>query len=204
MARVRFSVNENSDEVTLSTTELLVSVNRRTGAVTFADKTGHILLQEAADGGKSLRPTAIEAQPTFISQQTFTSPPDEALYGLGQYQDGLWNWRGIPRQLQQINGQIGLPMIVSSKGYGLLWDNASLTDFNPVDNEVALTRENQTTTNAPQSREPVVSTWHGSFESREAGDYVVDATTDNNRVEFSVQLDGKERPASATISRRSI
>ncbi len=189
---VRFSVNENSDEVTLSTTELLVSVNRRTGAVTFADKTGHILLQEAADGGKAMTPTAIEAQPTFISEQTFNSPPDEALYGLGQYQDGLWNWRGIPRQLQQINGQIGLPMIVSSKGYGLLWDNASLTDFNPVDNEVALTRENQTTTNAPQSREPVVSTWHGSFQSREAGDYVVDATTDNNRVEFSVRLDGKE------------
>jgi len=189
---IRFSVNENSDEVSLSTTELLVSVKRRTGAITFADKSGRVLLQEAADGGKSMAPTAIEAQPTFIAEDRFISPPDEALYGLGQYQDGLWNWRGLPRQLQQINTQAGLPMIVSSKGYGLLWDNASLTDFNPMTNEVALAQETPAATNAPQGKTPAVSTWRGSFHNREPGEYVIFATTDNNRVEFSVQLDGKE------------
>lgn len=190
--RARFSAKENSEEITLFTGELIVSVNRRTGAITFADKAGRILLQELADGGKSMTPKTIDGAEMFESEQTFTSAPDEALYGLGQYQDGLWNWRGIPRQLQQINGQIGLPMIVSSKGYGLLWDNASLTDFNPMTNEIALTQESQPVTNAPQSKTPVISTWHGSFTNRDADEKYVYATTDSNRVEFSVWVGNRE------------
>ncbi|MGH8024716.1 MAG: TIM-barrel domain-containing protein, partial [Limisphaerales bacterium] len=64
---------------------------------------------------------------------------DEFIYGLGQFQDGVWNWRGMPEQLRQLNTQISIPMIVSSYGYGLLWNNASLTDFNPADRQVMLT-----------------------------------------------------------------
>ena len=51
---------------------------------------------------------------------------------------GLWNWRGVPLELRQANTTIALPMLVSTKGYGLLWDNASLTDFNPADQQIAL------------------------------------------------------------------
>ena len=190
--RVAFKVKETADDVILSTAEMQVSVNRHTGAASFFDKSGRILLQEPAGGGKSMTPVTLGEDQTFVSQQTFVCPPDEALYGLGQYQDGLWNWRGLPRRLEQINGQIGLPMIVSSKGYGLLWDNASLTDFNPMTNEVALTLESGAVPNAPKGKTPEVSTWHGTFTNQEAGEYVVFATTDNNRVEFTVQLDGKE------------
>ena len=67
------------------------------------------------------------------------SPADEYLFGLSVFQEGVWNWRGMPQQLRQFKLRYLLPMIVSSHGYGLLWNNASLTDFNPADQQVTLT-----------------------------------------------------------------
>ena len=61
----------------------------------------------------------------------FDSPKDEYLYGLGQFQDGYSNVRGLCRRLTQVNTQISIPMLLSSKGYGILWNNYGMTDFNP-------------------------------------------------------------------------
>ena len=70
---------------------------------------------------------------------TFASPTDEYLFGLGQFQDGYSNVRGLTRRLTQVNTQISLPMLISSKGYGVLWNNYGLTDFNPCSQSAALT-----------------------------------------------------------------
>ena len=50
---------------------------------------------------------------------TFSSPKDECLFGLGQFQDGYSNVRGLSRRLTQVNTQISIPMLISSKGYGM-------------------------------------------------------------------------------------
>ena len=71
---------------------------------------------------------------------TFTSPKDECLFGLGQFQDGYSNVRGLSRRLTQVNTQISLPMLISSKGYGILWNNYGLTDFNPCHQQVRLVK----------------------------------------------------------------
>ena len=70
----------------------------------------------------------------------FDSPKDECLFGLGQFQDGFSNVRGLSRRLTQVNTQISLPMLISSKGYGILWNNYGLTEFNPCERSVALTK----------------------------------------------------------------
>ena len=49
--------------------------------------------------------------------------------------------RGVTRQLTQVNTQIALPFIYSSKGYGLLWHQYGLTDFNPADSLVPLEKQ---------------------------------------------------------------
>lgn len=67
---------------------------------------------------------------------------DEYIYGTGQFQDGYLNIRGLTRRLTQVNTQISIPFILSSKGYGLLWNNYGLTDFNPADQFVELTPAN--------------------------------------------------------------
>ena len=69
---------------------------------------------------------------------TFDSPKDEFLFGLGQFQDGYSNVRGLSRRLTQVNTQISIPMLISSKGYGVLWNNYGLTEFNPCRQSVVL------------------------------------------------------------------
>ena len=69
---------------------------------------------------------------------SFDSPDDEFLYGLGQFQDGYSNVRGLSRRLTQVNTQISIPMLISSKGYGILWNNYGLTEFNPCSQSVSL------------------------------------------------------------------
>ncbi len=73
---------------------------------------------------------------------TFKSPKDEYLYGLGQFQDGYTNVRGLSRRLTQVNTQISLPMVLSSKGYGVLWNNYGMAEFNPSSESVSLKKGN--------------------------------------------------------------
>ena len=184
---VPFKVKANPDAVTIVTRNLRVQVSRGSGAVTFLDRAGNILLAENP-GARRFTPHG----EFFTAEDSFASPPDEFLYGLGQYQEGLWNWRGLPRELRQHNTTSVLPVLVSSKGYGLLWDNASLTDFNPPDNEVPLTPAEDSGTNAADSNALKISTWRGTFTSGASGEYVFFAKTDNNRGEFSVSVDDRE------------
>ena len=131
-------VTSNKTEVKMSTEVLTVTVDQRTAAVSFSRKDGTPLLAESKEGGKAFDvPSLFEAK-TWQVQQSFSSPPDEALYGLGQHQEGIFNLRGIPVRLHQANSNISIPVVLSSKGYGILWNNPSLTDFNPADQSIAI------------------------------------------------------------------
>ena len=68
----------------------------------------------------------------------FRSDEDEHQYGLGQFQDGYSNVRGLSRRLTQVNTQISIPMLLSSKGYGVLWNNYGMVEFNPCDHHVPM------------------------------------------------------------------
>ena len=54
----------------------------------------------------------------------------EALYGLGQHQAGVWNYRGESVDISQDNTNISVPLLLSSNGYGIFWNNASRSRFN--------------------------------------------------------------------------
>jgi alpha-D-xyloside xylohydrolase len=183
---VPFKVEAGTDAVAVVTRDLRVNVSRDSGAITFFDRAGNVLLAENP-GARRFAPHG----EFFTAEDSFASPPDEFLYGLGQYQEGLWNWRGLPRELRQHNTTSVLPVLVSSKGYGLLWDNASLTDFNPMTNEVALVADEVSEVNT-NAKVPRISTWRGTFTTGAAGEYVFFAKADNNRQEFSVSVDGRE------------
>lgn len=94
----------------------------------------------------------------------FDSPKDECLFGLGQFQDGYSNVRGLSRRLTQVNSQISLPMLLSSKGYGILWNNYGLTEFNPSERAVTLTKRSGS---GKQETVNVTSTEGGKREVRE-------------------------------------
>ena len=94
----------------------------------------------------------------------FSSPQDECLFGLGQFQDGFSNVRGLSRRLTQVNTQISIPMLLSSKGYGILWNNYGMTEFNPADQSVRLEKREGT---GAQEVVDVTSTEGGKQEVRE-------------------------------------
>ena len=99
-----------------------------------------------------------------VATLAFDSPKDEYQFGLGQFQDGYSNVRGLSRRLTQVNTQISIPMLLSSKGYGILWNNYGLTEFNPCSQSVSLTKRAGT---AGREEVNVTSTEGGKREVRE-------------------------------------
>ena len=80
-------------------------------------------------GGRDLHPALVHGEPTFNVRQQWDRVPDESLYGLGQHQQDLLDLRDVDLDLRQYNTEIFIPFLVSSRGYGILWDNTSFTRF---------------------------------------------------------------------------
>ena len=123
-----FTIQESSVGFTLATRELRATVDRETGAVSFADNAGHPLLSEVP-GSRTLDPAQVQGENTFHIQQKWKAQEAESLYGLGQMQLGIVDIKGYDLDLWQHNTNVVVPFLVSSKGYGILWDNPSFTRF---------------------------------------------------------------------------
>jgi alpha-D-xyloside xylohydrolase len=122
-----WQVNEEGDGLRLVTGRLQATVSG-SGEVTFFDSTGTIILQEQP-GGKQFVPTTVEGQPSRHIRQVFKSPDEEAFYGLGAHQNGQLNYKGQDVELAQHNIVDVIPFLYSSKNYGILWDNYSISKF---------------------------------------------------------------------------
>jgi alpha-D-xyloside xylohydrolase len=125
-ANVAFTVTDAPDAVTLSTGKLEAVVRVDDGQVVFEDARGRAITSEVADG-RELRPVTIDGQPYYAIRQRFESTPDEAFYGLGQHQSGIIDYKGRDLTLAQHNMDVAVPLVVSSRDYGILWDNDSVT-----------------------------------------------------------------------------
>ena len=125
-----WTVQESADTITLATSSLKVVVDRKTGAITYSDSSGHTLLH---DDSKTMTPVTVNGEHTYRAEDYMTLQgygSTEAIYGLGQHQAGVWNYRGESVDLSQDNTSIAVPLMVSSAGYGLFWNNASRSRFN--------------------------------------------------------------------------
>ena len=126
---VKWSAKEKGGDVIVSTPGLIIRVNAKSGAVAFFDKEGLPVLREKSSGGKSIMPAEVMGEQTYHIRQIFESPEDEAFYGLGQHQNAVMNYRGHDVDLLQHNIVAVVPFLVSSRNYGILWDNNSRTKF---------------------------------------------------------------------------
>ena len=120
----------SADEVALQTAILKVAVDRKTGAITYSDSNGRVLLH---DDSKTMTPVTVNGEQTYRAEDYMTLGgygSSEALYGLGQHQAGVWNYRGESVDLSQDNTSIAVPLMVSSAGYGLFWNSTSRSRFN--------------------------------------------------------------------------
>ena len=125
----KWTAEEEKGYVKLSTDSLCAYVSLKSGAVRFTDVKGNELLKEPEAGEKSFKAIEVEGTKGYSFMQAFDSPDDEAFYGLGQHQADEFNYKGKNEELFQYNTKVSIPFIMSSKNYGILWDNYSLTRF---------------------------------------------------------------------------
>ena len=121
----------------VESSQIALDIDEQQGTVTVKNAQGKAVFTATRH---QLEAATVAGEPTYEATLAFDSPKDECLFGLGQFQDGYSNVRGLSRRLTQVNTQISLPMLLSSKGYGILWNNYGLTDFNPSDQKVILTK----------------------------------------------------------------
>ncbi len=127
--QVKWYVKEGNDSVSVVTEEIQAEVLLNTGAVTFRDAAGNLILAEPGEGGKKLTPAKVEGEDVLNAIQIFRISADEGIYGLGQYQDGVMNYRNHDVVMAQVNTKVVVPFLVSTRGYGIYWDNYSMTKF---------------------------------------------------------------------------
>jgi alpha-D-xyloside xylohydrolase len=124
----RLRVANTAAGVEITTPGLKVAIARDSGAVSFSDAAGKPYTRELlAAGDDGLAPATGGAPGQFSIRQAFEISGPQEFLGLGQHSDGALDRTGHSVLLQQKNTDVAVPMLWSTKGYGILWDNASVT-----------------------------------------------------------------------------
>jgi len=131
----KFSLSQTADAVLLTTDTLKVELSLKLGIVKYGTIPGEGLLRERNSLPRTYEPVELNGEKTFQVEDRFAPDASEGFYGLGQHQSGMFNYRGATVTLAQNNTDVAIPLLLSSKGYGLMWNTASLTH---VDNRFPL------------------------------------------------------------------
>ena len=121
---------------TITNGRLTATIHDR-GRVTFTNRAGVVLLDERWRNrdipGLSYNATNVpgrEFKPlvgnSYQITQRWEANKGEKLFGMGQYQDGVFDLKGSVLELAQRNSQASVPFVVSNRGYGLLWNNPAV------------------------------------------------------------------------------
>ena len=96
--------------------------------IRFLDAGGHELLAESREHFwmPGARVFAGNRSGAYEIHQQFAAYPDERLYGMGQRTHGRLNLKGLALDLVQRNGEVSIPFVLSSRGYGLLWNSPAV------------------------------------------------------------------------------
>ncbi|MBP3352674.1 MAG: DUF4968 domain-containing protein [Lachnospiraceae bacterium] len=150
-----WTYEEEEEQIILRMKKLCLMIHRETAAITYWNEDGEKLLETynptmeefttyrileedlqvekvaTADGVKDVVRESVKV-PTGKSYHTriHCRFGEEALYGLGQHEEGFGSLRGQTVYLHQANRKIAIPMLVSTKNYGILVDTYSPMIFN--------------------------------------------------------------------------
>lgn len=126
---------ETNREYIFSTNELSVIFDKINASFSFKEaSSGRLLLKEKENRkARVFNRSEAGGEQCLEVTQRFVPTKDEAIYGLGQYQNGVMNYRGKSVLLLQANMDIVNPFLISTNGYGILWDNYSSTKFEDSD-----------------------------------------------------------------------
>jgi len=130
----------DADHATVTTAQVQVGISLKDGTLQFRDAKGHMLLQESSILPRTYESAEVNGEKTYHVTERFAPERTEAFYGLGQHQNGMFNYRGATVMLAQNNTDVAIPLFVSSNGYAVMWNTASESLFdNRFPSELKLT-----------------------------------------------------------------
>ena len=124
---IPYTAKFENGSVIITTKTIKAEVSVETGIVTYRDLNNKLILTQSKTIEPALVPKVFNGESSYKVSQVFDAQENEAYYGLGQHQQGLVNYKGRRVDLSQYNTEIGVPFLISNKGYGILWDNYSIT-----------------------------------------------------------------------------
>ena len=140
LAQAQPHVSIEGHNATLSNGNLVVRIEENYGRgqmdeptsscrIFFETADGKPLFAESSSGGAlSLHARSFRAHlgGDFSLQASFETPENEHLYGMGEYQNPVLDLKGSTLELAHRNSQASVPFVVSSQGYGFLWNNPAI------------------------------------------------------------------------------
>src|SRR5438876_4349640 len=125
-AQWKFESSEKN--VSISTATLKATIEKESGVLSFFELPNK---QVFRDGKRIMTAETVNGEKTYHAETVVEMYGSrEGFYGLGQHQAGVWNYHGESVDVSQENTNIAVPMLLSSNGYGILWNNTSRTRFN--------------------------------------------------------------------------
>jgi alpha-D-xyloside xylohydrolase len=133
---VKLKFIESNEGILLSSGKIILNISKEDGKIEYLKPDDEIILRE--DGKAKITPIEYKYEKASSVEQKFLLTPDEGVYGLGQHQDGYMNYRNRKVVLVQTNTDAVTPFLISTRGYGILWDNYSKTIFEDKNGEISL------------------------------------------------------------------
>jgi alpha-D-xyloside xylohydrolase len=131
----QFTVATTDKEATLSTAKLTFRLSLEDAKVSYAVAGGESILREGLGLPRTYKPMEVNRDKTYQVEDRFAPDATEGFYGLGQHQGGVFNYRGNTVELGQNNTDVAIPFLISTKGYGIMWNTAA---FSYADNRFPL------------------------------------------------------------------
>lgn len=124
-----WDVEEDEESLFITTRSVRLVVDRRTCAFAWMDSAGNLLVREPERDGKLLYENALPGRITYSTRLSLVFADGEAVYGLGQHEEGVLNYRGRSETVYHHNLKVAMPVLVSTKGYAFFFDSCSLGNF---------------------------------------------------------------------------
>jgi len=123
----QFKIESAGKKTMLSTSLVTVTLDESSGSIGFSAGKEQLF----SDAQRIMTPEVVNGEKTYRAEMDAGMyGSHEGFYGLGQHQAGVWNYHGESVDLSQENTNIAVPMLMSSKGYGIFWNNTSRSRVN--------------------------------------------------------------------------
>lgn len=118
-------VEVTEQDVTLVHGDITAKLEGRLGQLSFTRSSdgAELLRERKKTTAEHYARTFVPGKGSWKIDQRFFADDGEKLYGLGQRQHGYLDQKGCTMDLMHRNSEVSIPFMVSSKGYGFLWNN---------------------------------------------------------------------------------